>query len=137
MKKLLILFALIVLCLLAWRMGSRLSADALGMAMGLLFGIMAGVPTALLAMAAGRHRQQETPAHGQGRGVQDPHGYYPPAQPPVIVLAGQGYPGQSAQPTHAAHGQQTQHSLLPAPASLPEERRFRVVGEEEAWVDEW
>lgn len=42
---------------LAWFMASRLSSDALGMAVGLLFGVLAGIPTALLVLASGRQRR--------------------------------------------------------------------------------
>lgn len=54
---------------LAWFMASRLSSDALGMAVGIVFGMLAGVPTLLLVLASQRHRRpyddeddEDTPA---------------------------------------------------------------------------
>src|SRR5215210_2471314 len=115
MKQYVGLAALIFVGIAAWRIAGQLSADALGMAVGVLFGVMAGVPTALMVMASGRRREAEEetssrrrqqqpqgmqhniqhgiqqqgmpqhPAYYQGYG---PGGY--PPQPPVIVLAGPG-----------------------------------------------
>jgi hypothetical protein len=42
-----------------WRIGHALSPDALSMAVGVLFGVMAGVPTAILVMAGSRRRNVE------------------------------------------------------------------------------
>lgn len=42
-----------------WRIGEALSPDALSMAVGVLFGVMAGVPTALLVMAGNRRRDND------------------------------------------------------------------------------
>lgn len=41
-----------------WRIGGSLSSDAFGMAIGILFGIMAGIPTALLVLAS-EHRHED------------------------------------------------------------------------------
>lgn len=57
MKQLAVVVGLCVFGLLAWLLGSRLSSDALGMAVGLLFGILAGIPTALLVLASHRDRR--------------------------------------------------------------------------------
>ena len=62
-------------CVVSWVILSRVSADALAMGLGVLLGIGAGVPVALLVLVAQR---RSGPAQGQT----------PPAQqPPVIVLA--------------------------------------------------
>jgi len=52
-----IALALAVLALMAWYLGRRLSPDALAMAIGLFFGILASVPAGLMA-AAGRRDQE-------------------------------------------------------------------------------
>ena len=57
MKQLAVVTALMIAGVLAWLFASRLSADALGMAVGLLFGVLAGVPTALLVLASSRRRR--------------------------------------------------------------------------------
>ena len=152
------LAALIFVGIAAWRIAGQLSADALGMAVGVLFGVMAGVPTALMVMASGRRRaaeEEEAPArrrqqqpHGMqqhpgfGPGGYGPGGYpqggYAP-QPPVIVLAGPGmgqpgYPQGYPQGYGDPYGQQRR--ALPAPEAV-DVRQFKVVGEKEEWVDEW
>lgn len=141
MKKLIVLAALILIGLISWRIGGRLSSDALGMGLGVLFGVLAGVPTAMLMMASSRRRDEPAPQQGHGQGhmrqgqAQAPYGY---PQPPVIVLAGNGAPAQA--PPQNMYGdpyQGARPGLLPAPANTVEARQFRVVGEKEEWVDEW
>jgi len=45
---------LILVGVVARRLADQLSAEALGMAIGVLFGMLAGIPTTLLIVAAGR-----------------------------------------------------------------------------------
>ena len=59
------LAALIFVGIAAWRIAGQLSADALGMAVGVLFGVMAGVPTALMVMASVRKRAAEEEDYGR------------------------------------------------------------------------
>lgn len=56
MKQLAILVGFMIFSLFAWLLGSSLSSDALGMAVGMIFGLLAGVPTLLLVLAANRRR---------------------------------------------------------------------------------
>ena len=61
-----------------WIIGSRLSADAIGMGVGIVFGVLAGIPTALLLLASQRRSNDVQPGP-------------PPAPrnaPPVIIVAG-------------------------------------------------
>lgn len=53
-----IVFVLIV-ANAGWRVGGSLSSDALGMAVGMLFGVMAGIPTALLMLASQRREEEQ------------------------------------------------------------------------------
>jgi hypothetical protein len=145
------LAALIFVGIAAWRIAGQLSADALGMAVGVLFGVMAGVPAALMVMASGRRRaeEEETPSRRrqQSQGMPQHPAYYPgygpagyPPQPPVIVLAGPGmgqpgYPQGYSQGYSDPYGQQRMRAL-PAPEAV-DVRQFKVVGEKEEWVDEW
>lgn len=121
-----------------WRIGEALSPDALSMAVGVLFGVMAGVPTALLVMAGSRRRsdehgepdrprqQQGLPGYGSVPGQMN-HWPMPFAQqPPVIVVAGPQ--GMASQPSQQYAGWLPQE--VPA-------RHFTVVGEREALVEEW
>jgi hypothetical protein len=124
-----------------WRIGDSLSPDALSMAVGVLFGVMAGVPTALLVMAGSRRRNRdecsdESRSRQQQASSMPTHGYEQmynwPApyaqQPPIIVVAGpQGMGG-------------TQQSAQTNMGWLPQEtpvRHFTVVGEHEALAEDW
>ena len=83
MKRFLALCLLVFIGVSAWQIGSKLSADAIGMSVGVLFGVMAGIPTALLLLAGQRRRDAQS-SHD------DPATRYP-HQPPVIVLPAPHY----------------------------------------------
>jgi len=159
MKQLAVLTLLIVGGLLAWLFASRLSADALGMAVGLVFGVLAGVPTALLVLAANRRRRaedddDEEEDDGRGR-YGSPQGYQHalPYQPPVVVVtapqaASQQWQGQQwpSQQTVDSVGYPVGYGsgygarpALPGPnaPAAANGRTFKVVGEKEEWLDEW
>ena len=56
------LVALVIVGGIGWRVAGSLGSDSLGMAVGVLFGILAGIPTALLMLAASRrHPEAATP----------------------------------------------------------------------------
>ena len=153
MKRLVLIAALLFVGMAAWRVADRLSADALGMGVGVLFGIMAGVPTALMLLAAGRRREEPSERHreqAQGRLTQQGYAGYA-QQPPVIVLAAHPGAGQwpaqpgYAQPNYPTYsgaqpgygGAPLARPALPPPHEQAEERQFRVVGEKDEWVDEY
>lgn len=150
MKRLIVLSGLVFLGVATWRIGGRLSADAIGMALGVLFGVLAGLPVALLVLASHRRRErQEDDARYEGgfsgqqgrRALPSGYGYpMPMQQPPVIVLAG----GPGGMQQGNGYGYQQPYPpqrMLPSPhemaQELPQERRYRVVGETEEWVEEW
>jgi hypothetical protein len=124
---------------LLWQIGGKLSADAVGMAVGVLFGILAGIPTALLLVYALRRQEaaeQEVEEVQPGHSGRPPFGY---GQAPVIVLAAPmqnpaGYPppgyGQPALP-----GPVVDHQM-PAGYGIAAQRRFKMVGEREEWIEE-
>lgn len=128
MKRWIGMAVLVFVAAAGWRIGSALSPDALSMAVGILFGVLAGIPTALLVMAGTRRREaEERPRLPERAYPVRPDGawgqpYFPP-QPPVIVVAPQALgPGGPA----AAE-----------PWSPPRrDRQFRVVGESEEWMQE-
>jgi hypothetical protein len=133
MKFYLALAGLVFVGIAAWRIGDSLSADALGMAVGILFGIIAGLPAALLVLAASRRRDVDGDEARERRrnGVAGYGPGYP--QPPVIVLAG----GMAPQQGYGDPFQQQARFALPAPRETVDVRQFKVVGEKEEWVDEW
>lgn len=127
-----------------WRIGDALSPDALSMAVGVLFGVMAGVPAALLVMAGSRRRSEEDRADQARRNQHGPmhsngpvygqlpgqvNGWHPAyaQQPPVIVFAGpQGLGNPQAR--------QPQMEWFP---QEPPARNFSIVGDREELVEDW
>lgn len=67
MRYLLGLAVVVVLGFLAWQVGATLSTDAVGMGIGLVFGVLAGVPAALLVVATGRPRDDGDGGYEAGR----------------------------------------------------------------------
>ena len=66
----------------AWWVGSKLSSDAIGLALGVIFGTMASLPGAVLVLVARRREAERPPQQWQ---AQQP-------QPPVIVITGSTLP---------------------------------------------
>lgn len=103
MRRFVMLAVLVVLGVLAWQLGESLSSDALGMAVGVVFGVLAGIPAALLVLATSSRRRREEEADERAEryerygGRQDRQLPAYPYQPPVIVVAG-GAPAQQPQP---------------------------------------
>ena len=69
-----LIFAIGALALLAfagWQLGGMLSSDALGLALGVIFGMMAGIPAALIAMSADRRVRHDHYHHSAPQTPQD------------------------------------------------------------------
>jgi hypothetical protein len=143
MKQLAVVTLLIFGGLAAWLFASRLSADAPGMAVGLVFGVLAGVPTALLVLAAGRRRRsgedEEDGDEMNGRYGQQYPAQALPYQPPVIVVASPQAAPQWAGPQTVDSVSYPVRPALPGPGASTAQggRVFKVVGEKEEWLDEW
>jgi hypothetical protein len=136
MKNVMGLIVVVLIGVVGWRVASRLSPDAMGLATGVVFGVLAGLPTAVLVLASNRGRgQSDDGPRGQRR--QDgayPYGGYP-QQPPVIVLAGgAGAPPPAQQAYQGPPEVQSAARALPAPPK--EERRFRVFGDVEDIIED-
>lgn len=147
MKLIVGLCALVFVGITGWQLGGRLSSDAIGMALGVLFGIMAGIPAALMVLAARRHEEPEFDEPRRSRRQQQQHGYgaypqFPQQQPPVIVVTGQGAPGmQGGGYQQQGYGQpplmHPNQMQLPGPNDGAAHRQFRVVGETDEVLDSW
>jgi hypothetical protein len=132
--------ALLLFGVLAFLAGQRLSADALGIAIGVLFGMLASIPAALLVLASSRRSRSQSFEEEESVETAYPPRRHPhttlPAQAPVIIFAppaAQGSP--DARYTSAAPASQMPTRALPA---RPENgRAFKVVGEQEEWITEW
>jgi hypothetical protein len=116
---------LVLIGVVGWRIGDSLSSDAISMAMGVLFGVLAGVPTALLILAAERRRDEQRESRpAAALGAAYPHYNQ---QPPVIVVTG-GAP-QASTPMLPAqpYGSATISRWEP---QRPQ-RRYKIVGGDE------
>ena len=92
MKHTIAIGLLVIVGVTAWQIGGKLSADAIGMGVGVLFGVMAGIPTALLLLASNRRNNAAQAGS-------------PPAPrnaPPVIVLPAPRY--DNGYPRLSDHG---------------------------------
>lgn len=128
MKRLLGLTMLVAGVTLAVIIGQRMSTDAMAVAIGVVFGVAASIPTSLLILAATRGRREEAPTYRRPD-------FPPPVQaPPQIYIVS---PGSGA-------GQQAPWLGGGMPAQLPPPggyyasdtpRRFKVVGEDEHWLE--
>ena len=142
MKRFVVLSIAVFGGIMVWSIGNRLSADAVGMAVGVLFGIIAGLPVALLLLAAGRRRDADADyGRRPGRGMAAMQNGPYPQQPPVIVLAGapMGNQQMSQMPYGFAQENMGGYSAgaLPGPTSQPSGREFRVVGEVDSVIEQY
>ena len=87
MKQLSIAAGLCILGWLTWRLSMSLSSDALGMAVGVVFGVLAGIPSALLVLATSSRRRERDDGDDYRREAARYLERPPYYQPPVIVLA--------------------------------------------------
>ena len=76
---------LIVVAIVGWKIGSVLSRDALSMALGVIFGMMAGIPAALIAVSLKRQVPAEQPSNQQGERPLRP-APVPAPRPKLIIV---------------------------------------------------
>jgi hypothetical protein len=113
---------------LAVAVGSRISADAMSVVIGVACGMLASIPTSLVLLWALARR-----GPGADRAGQAGTGSYLP--PVVVVNPGPGY----GMPAYGAASHALPAGGYPAtsPAALPAgPRSFKVVGDEETMLDE-
>lgn len=65
MKLLFAIGALGLLAFAGWQLGGMLSSDALSLALGVMFGLMAGIPAALIAMSADKRVRHDVYHHAE------------------------------------------------------------------------
>lgn len=111
MKKYLLIGGAIFPITLAIVVGVRMSSDAMAVIIGIIFGLLASVPTSLMLVWTLRQRDKQLEAQFQGRS--------PGQYPPVVVVNGQpnGY------------GNGFQAPPLPSVSSAGS-REFKVVGQD-------
>jgi hypothetical protein len=106
------------------------------MAVGMLFGVLAGIPTALLMLASyrRRHRDEEDEETEDSRYRNSPAYAF---QPPVIVVTG----AQSPQQLPASHSMAPQVPMYQASSmsawsgNQGGNRAYRLVGEQDEWLE--
>lgn len=142
MKRLIIVALLIFVGFAGWQAGGVLSSDAMGMAVGVVFGVLASLPAALLILVANRRSARQEPPTPRSSPQNQPQTGQ--GQMPIVIMAPPAQPG-FAQPGFGQSGGQ-QYAQLPAPQSgnwgVPSqparaERAFTIVGEQSEQMDEW
>jgi hypothetical protein len=114
---------------LAVIIGQRMSTDAMAVAIGVVFGVAASIPTSLLIVAATRGRRPE-PAYRQPDFLSSPM----PAPPQIYIMNPSGGVGQPA--PWLPGGLPAQLPMPPSGYFAQEpSRRYKVVGEDEHWLD--
>lgn len=142
MRRFLLLAALVVIGVATWRVGMMLSSDAIGMAVGMVFGALAGIPAALLVLATSRRSEPDDEERYGERARPDRQLPAYPYQPPVIVVTGAQAPQAQAPmpggtapyfvPPGGANGWGNNHWEAPQAQGG---RRFKMVGEKEEWIE--
>ena len=133
MRRVIGLTVLVAAVALAVVIGQRMSTDAMAVAVGVVFGVAASIPTSLLVVAATRGRRDES-YHLRREELRPP----PPA-PQIYVVNPGSQPGQGAVPWLAG-GMQGQWPGVPGSNGLyaagQQPRRFKVVGEDDRWLED-
>lgn len=115
MKKFFFVSGVVSITALAIVVGTRISADAMAVIIGIVCGVLASIPTSVLLVWALRQRDRQLEMQ-VGNPYQRMGGY-----PPVVVVNGQGTQGYG--------------SMMPPPmptltASANGGRDFKVIGQE-------
>jgi hypothetical protein len=121
-SRLLVVIGLVFVIALAAVVGSRMSAEAMAVVVGVVCGVAAGIPTSVLLLLAMSRRDRRR-YDAADRGV--PYA----GSPPVVVVQG-GAPQALPPGQYAGYW----------PAVTPgagEQRQFQVVGDEELARDGW
>ncbi len=127
MKRLVLILGLVLVAVVGWRIADRLSADALGMAVGVMFGVLAGIPTALILLANSRRRNEYEDGGRSApstRLAQQNYGYGTPNQPPVIILTAHPQPGQPTMHQSYPGYEAAPRPALPAPPNKRQPANF-------------
>lgn len=120
-----------------WFIGSRLSSDAIGMALGVMFGVLAALPAALLVLASQRRSRADEDVVSVNSDRTAGYGFSGPPQPPVIIVTGPGLQQQGGAPAGYLAPEQQARLALPDFQGQKQGRPFRMVGEKDEWIEEF
>jgi hypothetical protein len=112
LKQVVGLLSLAFVVVLGIVVATRMSTDALGVLVGVVAGVAASIPTALLLMAVTRRRESDREERSD-----EPRG----SAPPIIVVT----------PGHASPAQLSQYASQPYEPRPVRQRQFRVMGLED------
>ena len=133
-KQLIVLLTVAFVVTLGVVVGTRMSSDAIAVLVGVIAGVAASIPCALLLLVVTRRQQNAAQASRttsySDRYPDDPAYAQRPAPPPVIVVT----PGSAPQQV-AAWGATVEGTATPAygyGGQPQSQRQFRVMGYEEA-----
>ncbi len=141
MKRFIALSFLVGVGVLAWRVGGSMSSDAVSMAVGVVFGVLASIPAALLVIAVSRRDSGQRSSRQSGGTVFPGGGQYAAGNgyPPVVVVSPPALPAHPhTQGVHAQGwpgGWQNDPRYDVIEGSY--QRQFTVIGEEDDFVDEF
>lgn len=138
MKRLAVIVLLIFVGFAGWRAGGVLSTDAMSMAVGVVFGVLASIPAALLILAATRRSAPSEPPAEQRAGLRQPQ-MGGAGQMPIVIVAPPNYAGYGPSAGN-------QFAQLPGPQPGPwqmspqpvrQERAFTIIGERTESIDDF
>ncbi|MBX3054177.1 MAG: hypothetical protein KF753_22080 [Caldilineaceae bacterium] len=137
MKRLFTIALLVFVGFAGWRAGGILSSDAMGMAVGIVFGVLASLPAALLMLAASRRTAPSQTTRPNTAPEQMQRSQLSGQQMPVVLLAPPAWPGHGLLSTP-----QTQQFAGHPAGGWPQqparpERAFTIVGEASDFADEF
>jgi len=137
-KQLIVLLAVAFVVTLGVVVGTRMSSDAIAVLVGVIAGVAASIPCALLLLVVTRRQQNAAqtprPTPYSDRYPDDPP-YAQRAAPPVIVVTPGSAPQQIAPWNTASWGATVEGTAFPAygyGGQPQSQRQFRVMGYEEA-----
>ncbi|MCC7354283.1 MAG: hypothetical protein IT330_11040, partial [Anaerolineae bacterium] len=111
---------------------TRMSTEAMAVAIGVVFGVAAGIPTSIVIATVGRRKTEPMETRMQP----EPSWERRRELPPVIVVNPGGQHPAGANFNNGYNGYQVQWPLAPAFAA-PAPRQVHYVGGESANGEEW
>ena len=139
-KQLIVLLAVAFVVTLGVVVGTRMSSDAIAVLVGVIAGVAASIPCALLLLVVTRRQQaaeQSYPPDPYSDRHRGPHTYEQRAAPPPVIVITPGSAPQQMAPWSTASWSTAPEGFEGLPSSAyggqPASRRqFRVMGYEEA-----
>lgn len=126
MRKLLAFSMIAGFVTLAILIGQRMSNDAMAVMIGVIFGVAASIPTSLLIALAARGKAAPQPSYRR-----DDYQPVAPAPQIYVVTSGQSLPAGLMAPGASVPAQSGGAFF-----ANPPQRRYRVVGEAEYWLND-